>query len=60
MSTFEANKQFYETNEDYREYVDKHCVSRNVNLDTALKQSIITIRRQMMMAQMELEVDPKG
>ena len=30
-------KEYYETNEDFKEYVDKYCVKHNITTDEAIK-----------------------
>ena len=34
-------EEYYDTNEDFKEYVDKYCVKHNVSKEEALKHNIV-------------------
>ena len=34
-------KEFYETNEDFKAYVDRYCTKHQIDVDTALTHALV-------------------
>jgi len=45
-----SNKEFYEKDEEFRDYVERYCKSRNVTTEEALTHKLVTIEREILIS----------